>query len=129
MYFDEKDYIMRMIKQMVRVLMSMLLGKKYIEVEIENENKYEVSGKKISDYKDMIDEGLINEAENELLENIDYSKKDEVAVLVMLYDYIGMKSEEFLLQHRFSKQEVQDGLKRIADVMGYGEIAALLNDE
>ena len=46
MYFtDEKDYIMRMIKEMVRVLFSLMFGKKYVSVELEKENKYEVSGK------------------------------------------------------------------------------------
>ena len=40
MYFtDEKDYIMRMIKEMVRVLFSLMFGKKYVSVELEKENK------------------------------------------------------------------------------------------
>lgn len=45
---DEKDYIMRIIKEMVRVLFSLMLGKQYKSVELEDENKYEVSGKKLS---------------------------------------------------------------------------------
>ena len=33
MYFtDEKDYIMRMIKEMVRVLFSLMFGKKYVHI-------------------------------------------------------------------------------------------------
>ena len=44
-FTDEKDYIMRMIKEMVRVLFSLAFGKKYVSVELEKENKYEVSGK------------------------------------------------------------------------------------
>ena len=55
MYFtDEKDYIMRMIKEMVRVLFSLMFGKKYVSVELEKENKYEVSGKNLKDFLDMI---------------------------------------------------------------------------
>ena len=43
MYFtDEKDYIMRMIKEMVRILFSLIYGKKYVSGELEKENKYEV---------------------------------------------------------------------------------------
>lgn len=57
MYFtDEKDYIMRMIKEMVRVLFSLMFGKKYVSVELEKENKYEVSGK---NFLDMIDFGKL----------------------------------------------------------------------
>ena len=44
-FTDEKDYIMRMIKEMVRVLFSLAFGQKYVSVELEKENKYEVSGK------------------------------------------------------------------------------------
>ena len=54
---DEKDYIMRIIKEMVRVLFSLMLGKKYVAVEMEKENKFEVSGKKLEDYLRMIDRG------------------------------------------------------------------------
>ena len=50
----KKDYIMRMIKEMVRVLFSLAFGKEYVSVELEKENKYEVSGKK---FLDMIDLG------------------------------------------------------------------------
>ena len=38
-FTDEKDYIMRIIKEMVRVLFSLVFGKKYVSVEIEKENK------------------------------------------------------------------------------------------
>ena len=37
---DEKDYIMRIIKEMVRVLFSLMLGKQYKSVELPEENKY-----------------------------------------------------------------------------------------
>ena len=73
-FTDEKDYIMRMIKEMVRVLFSLAFGKEYVSVELEKENKYEVSGKK---FLDMIDLGKINEAENILLDSIDYTNKNE----------------------------------------------------
>jgi hypothetical protein len=43
---DEKDYIMRIIKEVARVLFSLMLGKKYVAVEMEKDNEYEVSGKK-----------------------------------------------------------------------------------
>ena len=39
---DEKDYIMRMIGQMVRALVSVILGKEFRMEELPDENKYEV---------------------------------------------------------------------------------------
>lgn len=62
-FTDEKDYIMRIIKEMVSVLFSLMLGKQYQSVEIPEENKYEVSGKALKEYENMVDRGLINEAE------------------------------------------------------------------
>ena len=84
MYFtDEKDYFMRMIKEMVRVLFSLIFGKKYVSVELEN--KYEVSGKNLKDFLDMIDSGKINEAENILLDSIDYTDRNEVMAAALFY--------------------------------------------
>ena len=77
-YSDEKDYVMRMIKEMARVIFSLAFGKTYVSVEMEKANKYRVSGKALNDLWEMIDAGQINEAENLLLEKIDYADKEEV---------------------------------------------------
>lgn len=55
-----------------------IFGKKYVSVELEDENKYEVSGNTLKYFFDMIDQGDINEAENLLLEDLDYTNKEEV---------------------------------------------------
>ena len=52
---DEKDYIMRIIKEMIRALMSFALGKRYVAVEVEPEEKYEVSGCKLKDLITLAD--------------------------------------------------------------------------
>ena len=78
LYRDEKDYIMRMIKEMVRVLFSLAFGKKFVSVELERENKYEVAGNPLEDLMRMVDLGQINEEENLLLEDLDYNRKEEV---------------------------------------------------
>ena len=64
---DEKDYIMSIIKEVARVLASVMLGKKYVQVELPVESKYQISGDKLHHLKTMVDNGEINEAENELL--------------------------------------------------------------
>ena len=123
---DEKDYIMRIIKEMVRVLFSLMLGKQYRSVELPEENKYEVSGKALEEFEKMVDEGFINEAENILLENIDYTQKEEVLAAILFYQYIGEKDSDFLTEHNYSKEEALDGIKRFAEQQGYGHISSLL---
>jgi len=119
---DEKDYIMRIIREMVRVLFSLMLGKQYQSVALPEENKYEVSGKTLEEFKKMADQGLINEAENILLENLDYNKKDEVLAATLFYQHISEKDNDFLASYNYSKEEALDGIKRLADKAGYGEI-------
>lgn len=123
---DEKDYIMRIIKEMVRVLFSLMLGKQYKSAELPEENKYEVSGKALEEFEKMVDTGLINEAENILLESIDYTKKEEVLAAILFYQYVSEKDNDFLATHNYSKEEALDGIKRLAQQQGYGQITSLL---
>lgn len=119
---DEKDYIMRMIKEIARVLFSLMLGKQYKSVELQNENKYEVSGKALEEFQNMVDQGLVNEAENILLENIDYTNQQEIFAAVLFYQYVSEKDMDFLILHNYTRDEALDGLKRLAEKSGYGKI-------
>ncbi|SER01749.1 hypothetical protein SAMN04487884_101147 [Butyrivibrio fibrisolvens] len=119
---DEKDYIMRIIKEMVRVLFSLMLGKKYVAVEMERDNGYEVSGRKLAELLEMIDRGEINKAENLLLESFDYSDKNSITAAAMFYQYLSEKEEKFLIEHDFSREEVLDGISRLMRQAGYADV-------
>ena len=130
MYFtDEKDYIMRMIKEMVRILFSLIYGKKYVSVELEKENKYEVSGKNLKSFLDMIDSGEINEAENILLDNIDYANNDEVMAAALFYQYLSEKDSEFLINNNYTKEEVLSGFKQLLVQSGYNNLLYIIKDD
>ena len=130
MYFtDEKDYIMRMIKEMVRILFSLIYGKKYVSVELEIENKYEVSGKNLKSFLDMIDSGQINEAENILLDNIDYANNDEVMAAALFYQYLSEKDSEFLINNNYTKEEVLSGFKQLLVQSGYNNLLYMIKDD
>ena len=130
MYFtDEKDYIMRMIKEMVRVLFSLMFGKKYVSVELEKENIYEVSGKNLKDFLHMIDSGKINEAENILLDSIDYTDRNEVMAAALFSQYLSEKDSEFLKNNNYTKEEVMSGFKQLLMQSGYTDLLCLVKDE
>ena len=130
MYFtDEKDYIMRMIKEMVRILFSLIYGKKYVSVELEKENKYEVSGKNLKSFLDMIDSGQINEAENILLDNIDYANNDEVMAAALFYQYLSEKDSEFLINNNYTKEEVLSGFKQLLVQSEYNNLLYMIKDD
>ena len=123
---DEKDYIMRLIKEMVRVLFSLMLGKQYVSVEREAENGYEVSGKMLEELLGMIDNGEINEAENLMLDSIDYSNENELAAAALFYQYLSEKSEDFLQENNYSKEEVLDGINHIMQKAGYDDVIKII---
>ncbi len=125
-FTDEKDYIMRMIKEMVRVLFSLAFGKKYVSVELEKENKYEVSGKNLKIFLNMIDLGHINEAENILLDSIDYTNKNEVMAVALFYQYLSEKDNQFLENNNYTKEEVLSGFKQLLMKSGYSDLLYLL---
>ena len=122
---DEKDYIMRMIKEMVQVLFSLVFGKKYVSVELEDENKYEVSGNTLK-YFDMIDQGDINEAENLLLEDLDYTNKEEVMAAAFFYQHLSQKDDDFLRRNDYTKEEVLFGFKQLLEKSGYKDLIRLI---
>ena len=125
-FADEKDYIMRMIKEMVRVLFSLAFGKKYVSVELEKENKYEVSGKNLKIFLNMIDLGQINEAENILLDSIDYTNKNEVMAVALFYQYLSEKDNQFLENNNYTKEEVLSGFQQLLMKSGYSDLLYLL---
>ena len=125
-FTDEKDYIMRMIKEMVRVLFSLAFGKKYVSVELEKENKYEVSGKNLKIFLNMIDLGQINEAENILLDSIDYTNKNEVMAVALFYQYLSEKDNQFLENNNYTKEEVLSGFQQLLMKSGYSDLLYLL---
>lgn len=125
-YSDEKDYVMRMIKETARVIFSVIFGKTYVSVEMEKGNKYKVSGKALDDLWEMVDAGQINEAENLILEKIDYADKEEVMGAALFYIYLSEKEDTFLEAHQYSKEEVLFGLKQLFERSGYQEILSLI---
>lgn len=125
---DEKDYLMRLIKEVFRALFSIAFGKKFVSVELERENKYEVSGKDFNDFLKMADLGLINEAENLLLDGIDYTDKEEVMAAALFYQYLSEKDPDFLTANNYSLEEVLEGLRDLMEESGYRDMFNLMDE-
>ena len=81
-----------------------------------------VSGSSLDDLTELVDQGKINEAENILLENLDYENPEELAAAVLFYEYVSEKGQEFLQAHDYSLEEAAEGIKQIAEYAGYGAL-------
>lgn len=117
----EQDYLMRMIHESARMLMKLLFRIDTYKVEdikfeeVQTEMDYRA-------YRKMIDDGKINEAENQMLENLQTDDLEQMKLALMFYDYLNRKSVDFLEENGFSREEVRDGLKDVAEKYGYGNM-------
>ena len=113
MYIYEKDYIMRMIYGIIQMLAVILFGKKLDSQELILAYGDEFKGN--NDYLlELVDRGEINAAENRLFEIIETSgmPKDALGpMILMFYDHVNSKDDEFLAKAGFSREEILSGLK------------------
>mgnify|MGYP003447075796 FL=1 len=74
----------------------------------------------------MIDLGKINEAENILLDSIDYTNNNEVIEVALFYQYLSEKDNQFLENNNYTKEEVLSGFKQLLMKSGYSDLLYLL---
>ena len=73
----------------------------------------------------MIDEGRINEAENSLYDSIETLDKSGLEIALLFYSYLNDKSDEFLEEHDFNREEVKQGLEDITSRYGISGFAEM----
>ncbi|MDE7308636.1 MAG: hypothetical protein K2N61_08280 [Lachnospiraceae bacterium] len=110
----EQDYVMRLIKEMIRAVLKLLfnIDTKSPTVEL-LESKEEKES--LKDLLDMADNGNINEAENRLYDLISNGDIDSLKIALLFYSYLNDKSDEFLETNEFSREEIKLGIKNLAD--------------
>ena len=83
----------------------------------------------LKNFLDMIDSGEINEAENILLDSIDYTDRNEVMAAALFYQYLSEKDSEFLKNNNYTKEEVMSGFKQLLMQSGYTDLLCLVKAE
>ncbi len=116
----QNDYIMRMIREMVRTLIKLLCN---IDTEKTEELKLEKeSAEKLQALKKLVDNGFIESAEDQLLEEINVDNKQDFLTAVLFYQYLNEQSDDMLTAANFSREEVAEGLKTVAKIYGYESV-------
>ncbi len=117
----EQDYIVRMIKELVRTLLKLLF-----DIDMPNpvadlfQDTEENSP--LQNLLSMADKGEINEAENLIYEMPVDPDKENLKTGLLFYAYINEKSDQFLEQHNFSREEVKQGIQYLVDKYGLNSI-------
>lgn len=117
----EQDYVMRLIKEMVRVILKLLFNIDSESPTVELiENK--VQKETLENLLDMIDAGKINEAENRLHDLNSDEARESLEIALLFYSYLNDKADDFLEEHDFSREEIKLGLEDVADIFGLRSI-------
>lgn len=117
---EDKDYIMRIIHEWVRTLIKLIFNR-----DIDKNEDGDISLEMMETYKkflSMIDSGQINEAENQLLDGLKENDRAYFEMALMFYEKLSTKSDQFLTEHDYSREEVADGLKYVVGYYGYGSL-------
>lgn len=123
----ENDYIMRVIREMVRTLLKLIC-----QIDIEKTEELQMdeeTATKLARLERLVDDGNINQAENELLEQTDTANPQGLQLALLFYEYLNQKDTEFLKTHDFSREEISDGIKSIVNFYGYGSTLAAVAQE
>ena len=118
----EQDYIMRLIKEMIRALLKLLfsIDTDSPTTDILSENE---QNEALNHLLDMVDTGNINEAENLLYDLKDGNDKSTLRLALLFYSYLNEKDDDFLEAHQYSRKEIKDGLKTIISDYGIEGLA------
>ena len=118
----EEDYIMRQIREMVRMLLKLLF-----QMDLEEDSEELLRGTKenevLRELLEMVDDGRINEAENRVYELCEDGEMANLKVMLLFYDYLNGKSDEYLEQCEFSREELKEDMRDLLEGFGLSDMA------
>ncbi len=124
----EQDYIIRLIKEMMRAILKLLF-----HMDTDNPNKDLLEEKESRDMLekllDMVDNGDINEAENQIYDMTSDNNMVNLEVALLFYSYLNEKEDDFLQKNDFSRDEIKSGLKELISRYGLTGMAEIFLSE
>ncbi|MCI9052706.1 MAG: hypothetical protein HFI05_12445 [Lachnospiraceae bacterium] len=112
----EQDYIMRLIKEMLRTILKLLF---HMDIDSPTEdllkNEEKESWKRLLD---MIHRGNINEAENLVYEMTSNGDMSNLKIALLFYSCLNDKDDNFLMEHGFEREEIKFGIESLVSRYG-----------
>ena len=113
----EQDYIIRLIKEMIRTILKLLFN-----IDIDNPIEEILEDKENRDtlvkLLDMVDNGNINEAENQIYDMTSDNNMANLEAALLFYFYLNDKDDDFLQKHGFCRDEIRSGVNELASRYG-----------
>ncbi|OUQ27346.1 hypothetical protein B5E77_07335 [Lachnoclostridium sp. An131] len=118
----EQDYIMRLIKELIRALLKVIF---HTDLDMPSVEMLKDAQRRcaLEELLNLMDNGEINEAENRLSELLEDGGGEELALALLFYSHLNEKSNDFLEAHDFSREEIKAGLEDALQSQGLSEMA------
>lgn len=114
----EQDYVMRMYRDFGRMLAKLILNKEIASFELDAENPVTTTGLLHQSLISMADGGQINEAENQLYEELQKADKESLELALYFYMHINEYDDDFLEENNYSREEIKEGLESLGQAWG-----------
>lgn len=124
----EKDYIVRLIYEVIRTLLRMIF-----RIDIAKKNGFQFEEEQRQQFYEeltkLVEAGEINDAENKLLTGLNVYEPLDLQLALLFYGYLNEKDNDYLEIHGFSRKEIAEGIQMVCSLFGYGTMAqSLLED-
>ena len=114
----EKDYILRMIKDLTKSIAHLILGKSEIEYELPKESEYSRVDTLYVKLIELVNMGQINEAEDLLFDEINPSDMRQFEMAMSFYLYLNDFGDDYLEKNNYSRDEITEGIRSICKEYG-----------
>lgn len=109
----EKDYMLRMIKDLTKSIAHIILGKSEIEYELPEKENYSRIDYLYVKLLELVNSGKINESENLLFDELNTSDMRQFEMAMSFYLYLNDFGDDFLEKNNYSRDEISDGIRAI----------------
>ena len=109
----EKDYILRMIKDLTKSIAHLILGKSEIEYELPEESEYSRVDTLYVKLIELVNMGQINEAEDLLFDEINPSDMRQFEMAMSFYLYLNNFGDDYLEKNNYSRDEITELIRSI----------------
>lgn len=122
----EKDYILRMIKDLVKSIAHIVLGKSEIEYELPEKSEYSKVDFLYVKLLELVNQGNINEAEDMLFNEINPSDMVQFEMAMSFYLYLNDFGDDYLEKNNYSRDEISEGINSICKEYGLSTMVDFL---
>ncbi|WP_343337057.1 hypothetical protein TPELB_21750 [Terrisporobacter petrolearius] len=122
----EKDYILRMVKDLVKSIAHIVLGKSEMEYELPEHDEYSRIDYLYVRLLELVNQGKINDAEDMLFDEINTSDMKQFEMAMSFYLYLNDFGDDYLESNDYSRDEISEGIKSICKEYGVSSMVEFL---